>query len=104
MTKQLAMTWKAVMDHRFNPVKHLDVRSGHFLMQVLSWMWSMVFSLSFLSVHYFGYVWLAHLLVIGGIFITLSIFNRAERRRVPMAPLPYLSGASKCVWQMDREA
>jgi len=104
MNEQIAMTWNAVMDHRFNPLKHLDVRSGHYVMQVLSWMWSMIFSVSFLSIHYFGYVWVAHLLVIGGIFITISIFKRAETRRERMAPAPYLSGASKCVWKMDTEA
>lgn len=98
------MTWKAVMDHRFNPLRHLDVRSGHYLMQVLSWMWSMIFSVSFLSIHYFGYVWVAHLLVIGGVFVTLAIFKRAENRREQITPALYLSGASKCVWQMDREA
>ena len=104
MNKQIAMTWNAVMDHRFNPLKHLDVRSGHYLMQVLSWMWSMIFSVSFLSIHYFGYVWVAHLLVIGGVFITVSIFKRAEIRRKQLMPAPYLSGASKCVWKMDTEA
>jgi hypothetical protein len=103
MNKQIAMTWNAVMDHRFNPLKHLDVRSGHYLMQVLSWMWSMIFSVSFLSIHYFSYVWVAHLLVIGGVFITITIFERAENQRQQLTPAPYLSGASKCVWQMDRE-
>jgi len=103
MNKQIAMIWNAVMDHRFNPLKHLDVRSGHYLMQVLSWMWSMIFSVSFLSIHYFGYVWIAHLLVIGGVFITITIFKRAETQRQQLTPAPYLSGASKCVWQMDRE-
>lgn len=104
MNNQIAMTWNAVMDHRFNPLKHLDVRSGHYLMQVLSWMWSMIFSVSFLSIHYFGYVWVAHLLVIGGVYITISIFKRAENQREKMMPAPYLSGASKCVWKMDTEA
>ena len=104
MKNQMAITWKAVMDHRFNPLRHLDIRSGHYVMQVLSWMWSMIFSLSFLSIYQFGYVWGAHLLVIGGVFITLSIFRRAETRRRRRSPAPYLSGASSCVWQMDREA
>ena len=104
MTNQIAMTWDAIMDYRFNPLKHLDVRSGHYLMQVLSWMWSMIFSVSFLSIQYFGYVWVAHLLVIGGIFITVTIFKRAETRRETLIPEPYFSGASKCVWRMDIEA
>jgi hypothetical protein len=104
MKKQMAITWKAVMDHRSNPLKHLDLRSGHFLMQILSWMWSMIFSVSFLSIYQFGYVWVGHLLVIGGVFVTISIFNRAEAQRERALPVPYLSGASNSVWQMDREA
>jgi len=104
MKKQMAITWKAVMDHRSNPLKHLDLRSGHFLMQILSWMWSMIFSVSFLSIYQFGYVWVGHLLVIGGVFVTISIFNRAEAQRVRALPVPYLSAASNSVWQMDREA
>ena len=104
MIKQIELSWGVVMDHRFNPLKHLDVRSGHFLMQILSWMWSMIFSVSFLSIYHFGYVWVGHLLVIGGIFVTVSIFKRAEAQREQMTPAPHLSGASKCVWQMDREA
>ena len=104
MKKQMAITWNAVMDHRFNPLKHLDLRSGHFLMQTLSWMWSMIFSVSFLSIYQFGYVWVAHLLVIGGVVVTMSIFKSAEAQREKALPVPYLSGASASVWQMDREA
>ena len=104
MKKQIGMTWNAIMDYRFNPLRHLDIRSGHFLMQVLSWMWSMIFSVSFLSIYQFGYVWVAHLLVIGGVVITITIFKRAESRREELTPAPHLSRASKCVWQMDREA
>ena len=104
MNKQMAITWSAVMDRRFNPLKHLDLRSGHFLMQILSWMWSMIFSVTFLSIYQFGYVWVGHLLVIGGVFVTMSIFKSAEAQRERALPAPYLSGASACVWQMDREA
>ena len=104
MNNQMAITWNAVMDHRFNPLKHLDLRSGHFLMQILSWMWSMIFSVTFLSIYQFGYVWVGHLLVIGGVFVTMSIFKSAEVQREKELPAPYLSGASACVWQMDREA
>jgi hypothetical protein len=103
MNKQMAITWNSVMDHRLNPLKYLDQRSGHFLMQILSWMWSMIFSVSFLSIYQFGYVWVGHLLVIGGVVVTMSIFNRAEARREGALPAPYLSGASASVWQMDRE-
>jgi hypothetical protein len=104
MIKQVQATWQSVMDHRYNPLRFLDVRSGHYLMQVLSWMWSMIFSLSFLSIYQFGYVWAAHLLVIGGVFVTVSIFERSKATREKLAPAPYLSRGANTVWQMDREA
>lgn len=104
MENQIALTWAALMDNRLNPLKHMPLAARHYLMQVLAWMWSMIFSLSFLSIYYFGYVWLSHLLIIAGVFITISIFQRAESRRQRLPPAPHLSGASKCVWQMDREA
>lgn len=104
MKQQIEMTWNAVMDNRFNPLKYMDLASRHYLMQVLAWMWSMIFSLSFLSIYYFAYVWLAHLLVIGGVFMTITLFSRAESHRETRQPVPMLSHGSKCVWQMDREA
>ena len=104
MIKQVQTTWQSVMDYRYNPLRFLDVRSGHYLMQVLSWMWSMIFSLSFLSIYQFGYVWAAHLLVIGGVFVTVSIFERSKATRQKLAPAPYLSRGANTVWQMDREA
>jgi hypothetical protein len=104
MKQQLTMTWNSVMDNRFNPLKYMDLAGRHYAMQLLAWMWSMIFSLSFLSIFHFGYVWLGHLLVIGGVFITISTFQRAESHRTKSEPMLYLSAASKCVWQMDREA
>ena len=104
MQHQLAMTWNSVMDYRFNPLKYMDLAGRHYAMQILAWMWSMIFSLSFLSIFHFGYVWLGHLLVIGGVFMTISIFQRAEAQQTETRPTLCLSAASKCVWQMDREA
>ena len=104
MKNQIVITWKALMDNRFNPLKYMDLASRHYFMQLLAWMWSMIFSVSFLSIYYCGYVWLSHLLIVAGVFITISVFTHAEKRRKTLAPAPYLSRASKCIWQMDREA
>ena len=54
MKHAIVETWDAVMDNRHNPLRHLDLASQHYLMQVLGWMWSMVFCLSFLSIVQFG--------------------------------------------------
>jgi hypothetical protein len=105
MKEAIDNTWKAVMDIRHNPLRHLDLASQHYLMQVLGWMWSMVFSIAFLSIFQFGYVWMAHLLFFGGAAITVAVFRDAERRQAErMQPARELSGASRCVWQLDTEA
>jgi len=96
--------WNSVMDSRYNPLKHIDSAGRHYFMQVLAWMWSMIFSVSFLSIVQFGVVWLSHLLIIGGIFLTYEIFSRSSKRHSTLSPVPELSHASKCVWKMDQEA
>ena len=97
--------WDALMDSRHNPLRHLDLASQHYTMQVLGWMWSMVFSLSFLSIYQFGYVWGAHLLVFGGAALTVAVFREAERREANLAPSSEAFGnASNCVWKLDSEA
>ena len=93
------------MDNRHNPLRHLDLASQHYFMQVLGWMWSMVFSLSFLSIFQFGYVWMAHVLCFGGVALTVGVFRDANKKAESIQmPLRTLSNASKCVWQLDEEA
>lgn len=103
MKRFIAECWSATMDSRHNPLRHLDLASQHYFMQILGWMWSMVFSLSFLSIFNFGAVWLAHLLVFGGIAFTVAVFREGEKQRVQATAAP-LSGASSCVWKLDSEA
>ncbi len=73
--------WNAVMNSRHNPLRHMDLASQHYYMMILASMWSMVFSLSFLSIFHFQYVWGAHILVVGGIFFTAGIFQEGEKAR-----------------------
>lgn len=112
MRKFLADSYAMVMDSSKNPLRHLDLASQHYIMQALAWMWSMVFSLSFLSIFYFHYVWGAHMLILGGICLTVGVFRRAERQqehvqalalKAPNSPGQYSQG-SACTWKMDREA
>ena len=104
--KQLIIdSWNAVMDNQHNPLRHLDLASQHYFMQVLGWMWSMVFSLSFLSIFEFGLTWLAHLLVIGGIAFTVAVFREADRQTpASVTARQNLSTSSSCVWKLDSEA
>ncbi len=97
-------SWDLIMDNRYNPLRHLDLASQHYFMQVLAWMWSMIFSLSFLSIFQFQYVWAAHLLVITGVFLTVAVFKRAEETEKEKDVALDLSKGSVCVWELDREA
>lgn len=105
MQRFIAQCWNDVMDSSRNPLRHLDLASQHYFMQVLGWMWSMVFSLAFLSIHQFGLTWMAHVLVIGGIAMTVALFRESEQRAARRVPARNdLSGASRCVWKLDSEA
>jgi len=104
MKQFVVNSWNVLMDSRYNPLRHLDLASQHYMMQVLGWMWSMVFCLSFLSIFQFGLVWMAHLLLIGGVCFTVAVFKEAEKQS--LEPSRYLAGrnASHCVWMLDKEA
>jgi hypothetical protein len=105
MKDAIGTSWKVVMDNRHNPLRYLDLASQHYFMQVLGWMWSMIFSLSFFSIFQFGYVWMAHLLFFGGAAMTVAVFRNAEEKtEINRAPVRALSASSKCVWQLDCEA
>ena len=73
--------WKMVMDWRYNPLSHIpDMNTRHMVMQVLAWMWCIIFSMWVGSVVAFGISALAHALLIAGMFITAGVFETAKRR------------------------
>ena len=73
--------WKMVMDWRYNPLSHIpDNNTRHMVMQVLAWMWCIIFSMSMGSIVVFGISAIAHALLIAGIFITAGVFETAKRR------------------------
>ncbi len=70
--------WASVMDETKNPLKNQSLSTAHFLMQMLAWMWSAIFSLIVGSYFVFGVTAAAHMLLIGGLFVTLIVFRKAE--------------------------
>ena len=65
--------WKMVMDWRYNPLSHIpDMNTRHMVMQVLAWMWCIIFSMWMGSVVAFGISAIAHAIFIAGIFITTT--------------------------------
>ena len=105
MKQTIIDCWNVVMKNEHNPLRHLDLATQHYFMQVLGWMWSMVFSLSFLSIYHFGFVWMAHLLLFGGVAMTVAVFHEAQRdERQAAATRETFGNASACVWKLDSEA
>ena len=105
MKRFILDSWNAVMDNEHNPLHHLDLATQHYFMQVLGWMWSMVFSLAFLSIYQFGLVWMAHLMLFGGIAMTVAVFREAQRAEAAVPTTTDAFGhGSACVWKLDSEA
>ena len=77
----IKQTWALVMDSERNPLRHIpDINTRHMVMQVLAWMWCIIFSMYIGSITVFGVSASIHALLIAGIFITLGTFETAKRR------------------------
>ena len=71
--------WNSVMDHNINPLRNIpDLQTRHFVMQILAWMWCIIFSMSIGSVTVFAVSAVAHILFIAGVVITVSTFAVAK--------------------------
>jgi len=77
----IKQTWALVMDSERNPLRHIpDINTRHMVMQVLAWMWCIIFSMYIGSIAAFGISASIHALLIAGVFITLGTFETAKRR------------------------
>ena len=80
MRKLIFEMYQSVMDADWNPLRKIpDMGIRHLIMQILSWMWCIVFSLYFGSFVVFGITAAAHFLLLIGIFITVSTFTVAPK-------------------------
>ena len=80
MRKIIYDTWNSVMDHNLNPLRHIpDTNTRHMVMQVLAWMWCMVFSFYVGSYVVFGISAIAHIFFLAAIVITVATFETAKR-------------------------
>ena len=72
-----------VMDSRHNPLSHIpDTNTRHLVMQVLAWMWCIVFSLWMGSILAFGVSAAIHAILLAGVFVTVGVFETANRKPV----------------------
>ena len=79
MQKIIYDTWNIVMNHNKNPLKNIpDTYVRHMIMQVLAWMWCIVFSMYMGSIFVMGVTMIAHVLFLAAIVITVATFETAK--------------------------
>ena len=73
--------YNLIMDSRYNPLRHIpDNNTRHLVMQMLAWMWCIIFSMWMGSIVMFVISAIAHALLIAGVFITAGVFETARRK------------------------
>ena len=73
-------SWNGVMNANMNPLKHIpDTNTRHMVLQVLAWMWCIVFSMYLGSFVVMGVSMVAHALFLAAIVITVSTFEVARK-------------------------
>ena len=73
--------YKLIMDSKRNPLSNIpDTNTRHLIMQILAWMWCIIFSMWTGSIVVFGISAVAHALLIAGVFITEGVFETAKRK------------------------
>ena len=81
MKKWIYECWTSVMDADKNPLRHIpDTNTRHLVLQILAWMWCIVFSLYVGSFVVFGISAIAHVILLGTIAITVGTFETAKRK------------------------
>ena len=73
--------WNVVMDHEKNPLSSIpDFSTRHMIMQVLAWMWCIVFAIIVSSMWAGVFSMILHTLLLGAIAITVATFETARRK------------------------
>ena len=73
-------SWNGIMNADINPLKHIpDINTRHMVLQVLAWMWCIVFSMYVGSFWIMGISMVAHALLLMAIVITVATFETARK-------------------------
>ena len=80
-SKEIKELWQSTMDGSSNPLKTYPLPTVHLIMQLLAWMWSVIFSVAIGSYLAFGISAVGHALMIAGVFVTMLVFNEASSRK-----------------------
>ena len=74
-------SWNIVMDHKKNPLSNIpDFSTRHMIMQVLAWMWCIVFAIIVGSMWAGVFSMMLHTLLLGAVAITVATFETANRK------------------------
>ena len=72
-------SWNGIMNSDVNPLKHIpDINTRHMVLQVLAWMWCIVFSMYVGSIFVMGVTMIAHVIFLAAIVITVATFETAK--------------------------
>ena len=72
--------WNVVMDHNKNPLSAIpDFSTRHMIMQVLAWMWCIVFGIIVGSMYAGVFSMVLHTLLLGAIAVTVGTFEMAKK-------------------------
>ena len=81
MRELIYKSWNSVMSAEHNPLRHIpDENVRHLIMQILAWMWCIMFSLWMGSMWVFGISTIAHATILAAITITVATFETAKRK------------------------
>ena len=81
MKEMVVNSWDGVMNMNINPLRHIpDTNTRHMVLQVLAWMWCIVFSFYVGSFWVFGISMIAHTMFLAAIAVTVAVFETAKRK------------------------
>lgn len=73
--------YKMIIGSKFNPLSNIqDVTIRRLIMQLLAWMWCIIFSMWVGSIVVFGISAVIHALLIAGVFITAAVFEISRHK------------------------
>ena len=80
MRETIVNTWNSVMNANVNPLRYIpDLNTRHMVLQVLAWMWCIIFGFIVSSWTVFGISAIAHVALLAGICLTVGTFETAKR-------------------------
>ncbi len=72
-------SWNGIMNADINPLKHIpDINTRHMVLQVLAWMWCIVFSMYVGSIFVMGVTMIVHVIFLAAIVVTVATFEAAK--------------------------